>query len=334
MKVFVTGGAGYIGSHTCVELLQNGHEVVIADNLYNAKADVIRRIEEISGKNPIFYEIDVCDRESVRRIFREHRIDAVIHFAAYKAVGESCSIPLRYYRNNLDSALTVLECMQEANCKRIVFSSSATVYGPNNPIPYVEEMPANLATNPYGWTKVMIEQILRDISAADPEFSAVLLRYFNPIGAHSSGLLGDDPSGIPNNLMPYVVRVAAGSLEKLTVFGTDYDTPDGSCVRDYLHVVDLAKGHLKALDYAVEHTGAEAFNLGTGNGLSVLELVEAFESATGVAVNRTVGPRRDGDLPQIWADTAKAETRLRWRAEKSVEEMCRDSWTFAVNAMK
>ena len=334
MKVLVTGGAGYIGSHTCVELLQNGHEVVIADNLYNAKADVIRRIEEISGKTPVFYEIDVCEKAALRRIFREHRIDAVIHFAAYKAVGESCSIPLRYYRNNLDSALTVLECMEEAGCKRIVFSSSATVYGPQNPIPYVEEMPANMATNPYGWTKVMIEQMLRDICAADPEFSAILLRYFNPIGAHSSGLLGDDPSGIPNNLMPYVVRVATGQLEKLTVYGADYDTPDGSCVRDYLHVVDLARGHLKALDYAADHTGAEAFNLGTGNGLSVFELVEAFESATGVAVNRTVGPRRDGDLPQIWADTTKAETKLLWKAEKTVEEMCRDSWTFAVSAIK
>ena len=334
MKVLVTGGTGYIGSHTCVELLQNGYEVVIADDLSNSKREVVDRIGQICGTLPAFYEVNVCDRAAVSRIFAEHRIDAVIHFAGFKAVGESCKIPLRYYRNNLDSALTLLECMQEAGCKRIVFSSSATVYGPNNPVPYVEQMPAYLATNPYGWTKVMIEQMLRDICAADPAFSAVILRYFNPIGGHESGLLGDDPSGIPNNLMPYVVRVAAGQLEKLTIFGDDYDTPDGSCVRDYLHVVDLAKGHLKALDYAAAHQGAEAVNLGTGKGLSVFELVDAFERATGASVNRTVGPRRAGDLPGIWADTAKAELLLGWKAEKTVEEMCRDSWSYAVNAAK
>ena len=334
MKVLVTGGTGYIGSHTCVELLQNGYEVVIADDLSNSKREVVDRIGQICGTLPAFYEVNVCDRAAVSRIFAEHRIDAVIHFAAFKAVGESCKIPLRYYRNNLDSALTLLECMQEAGCKRIVFSSSATVYGPNNPVPYVEQMPAYLATNPYGWTKVMIEQMLRDICAADPAFSAVILRYFNPIGGHESGLLGDDPSGIPNNLMPYVVRVAAGQLEKLTIFGDDYDTPDGSCVRDYLHVVDLAKGHLKALDYAAAHQGAEAVNLGTGKGLSVFELVDAFERATGASVNRTVRPRRAGDLPGLWADTAKAELLLGWKAEKTVEEMCRDSWSYAVNAAK
>lgn len=332
MKVLVTGGTGYIGSHTCVELLNHGDEVVIVDNLYNSKREVVDRIASICGKSPVFYEVDVTDKAAVSRIFSQHQIDAVIHFAAYKAVGESCKIPLRYYRNNLDSALTLLECMQEAGCKNLVFSSSATVYGPNNPVPYVEEMPTHLATNPYGWTKVMIEQILRDISAADPDFSAVLLRYFNPIGAHESGLLGDDPSGIPNNLMPYVVRVASGQLEKLTMFGDDYNTPDGSCVRDYLHVVDLAKGHLKALDYAVAHKGAEAINLGTGKGLSVFELVNAFESATGVHVNRSVGPRRDGDLPQIWADTAKAEALLSWHADKTVEEMCRDSWNYVLKS--
>lgn len=328
MNVLVTGGTGYIGSHTCVELLQNGYNVIIVDNLSNSKGEVIDRIGSICGRMPVFYEADVCGKAAMGKIFREHSIDAVIHFAGFKAVGESCRIPLRYYRNNLDSALTLLECMQEANCKNIVFSSSATVYGPYNPIPYVEDMPAHIATNPYGWTKVMIEQILRDVSAADPEFSAVLLRYFNPIGGHSSGLLGDDPSGIPNNLMPYVVRVASGQLEKLTIFGEDYNTPDGSCVRDYLHVVDLAKGHLRALDYAAAHKGAEAINLGTGKGLSVFELVEAFERSTQVKVNRTVGPRRDGDLPQIWADTRKAETLLSWKAEKTVEEMCRDSWNF------
>lgn len=328
MRVLVTGGTGYIGSHTCVELLNHGYEVVIADNLCNSKEDVADRISKICGRAPKFYQADVCDREALSRIFHEQEIDAVIHFAGLKAVGESCRIPLRYYRNNLDSTLTLLECMEEAGCKKIVFSSSATVYGPHNPSPYTETMSANTATNPYGWTKVMIEQILRDKSAADPDFSAILLRYFNPIGAHKSGLLGDDPQGIPNNLMPYIVRVAAGQLEKLTIFGDDYPTPDGSCVRDYLHVVDLAKGHLKALDYTAKHKGVEAVNLGTGHGLSVFELVEAFESATGVKVSRVVGGRREGDLPQIWADTDKAETLLGWKAEKTVEEMCADSWNF------
>ncbi len=331
MRVLVTGGAGYIGSHTCVELLNSGYEVTVADNLCNAREDVIERIGSICGKKPEFYRVDVCDKAAMTEIFKAQKIDAVIHFAGLKAVGESCQIPLRYYRNNLDSTLTLLECMEEAGCKKIVFSSSATVYGPYNPAPYNESMPANTATNPYGWTKVFIEQILRDKAAADPEFSAVLLRYFNPIGAHASGFLGDDPRGIPNNLMPYVVRVAAGQLEKLTIFGDDYPTPDGSCVRDYIHVVDLAVGHLKALDYAKEHEGVEAVNLGTGRGLSVFELIEAFESATGVAVSRTVGPRRDGDLAEVWADTAKAQALLGWSAEKTVEEMCADSWRFVKN---
>lgn len=328
MQVLVTGGTGYIGSHTVVELLENGHEVTIVDNLSNSKEDVLQRIERICGKRPKFYQADVCDKENLRKIFSDNSVDAVIHFAGFKAVGESCKIPLKYYRNNLDSTLTLLECMDEAGCKKIVFSSSATVYGPNNPVPYTEDMPVNTATNPYGWTKVMIEQILRDKAAADAEFSAVLLRYFNPIGAHSSGLLGDDPQGIPNNLMPYVVRVAAGQLEKLTVFGDDYPTPDGSCLRDYIHVVDLAKGHLKALNYAAEHKGTEAINLGTGKGLSVFALVNAFEEATGVTVNRTVGSRRDGDLAAAWADTQKSKELLGWQAEKSVCEMCADSWNF------
>ena len=253
---------------------------------------------------------------------------AVIHFAGLKAVGESCRIPLRYYRNNLDSTLTLLEVMAEYGCTRLVFSSSATVYGPENPVPYAETMPAHLATNPYGWTKIMIEQMLRDYAAAAPGFTAVLLRYFNPIGGHASGLLGDDPNGIPNNLMPYIARVAAGKLERLTVFGDDYPTPDGTCLRDYLHVVDLAKGHLKALEYAAEHTGAEAFNLGTGSGVSVLELVHAFEKANGVRIPYVIGPRREGDLACCWADTKKAKEILGWTAEKSVEDMCRDSWRF------
>lgn len=328
MTVLVTGGAGYIGSHTCVELLNNGYDVVIADNLSNAKAEVIDRIARITGKRPEFYQVNVQDGEQLRRIFQEQSIDTVIHFAGLKAVGESCRIPLRYYRNNLDSTLTLLEIMQEYSCKQIVFSSSATVYGPSNLPPYEETMPANLATNPYGWTKVMIEQILRDYAMAHADFSAVLLRYFNPIGGHESGLLGDDPNGIPNNLMPYISRVAAGELERLTIFGNDYPTPDGTCQRDYIHVVDLAKGHLKALAYAEKHTGAEAINLGTGCGTSVLELVHTFMKVNHINVPYVIGARRDGDLPSIWADAKKAEALLGWKTEKTVEDMCADSWRF------
>ena len=332
MTILVTGGAGYIGSHTVVELLQAGHTPIIADDLTNARADVIDRIETITGIRPVFYEVNCCDGDALRKIFSAHRIDAVIHFAAFKAVGESVKQPLRYYRNNLDSALTLLEIMGEFGCKTFVFSSSATVYGPNNPYPYREEMNAIESSSPYGWTKVMIERILRDHCAADPDFSAVLLRYFNPIGGHESGLLGDDPNGIPNNLMPYIGRVAAGKLEKLTVFGGDYDTPDGTCQRDYLHVVDLARGHLKALEYAAAHKGAEAFNLGTGTGVSVLELVNAFEQANGIRLPYVIGPRRDGDLPAFWADASKAKDVLGWEATHTVEDMCRSSWNFAKNA--
>jgi len=293
---------------------------------------VPERIAVIAGAAPVFYQVDVRDKDALREIFRAYAIDSVIHFAGFKAVGESCREPLKYYRNNIDSTLTLLEVMGEFGCKTIVFSSSATVYGPNNPVPYREDMPANVATNPYGWTKLMIEQILRDQASADPEFRAVLLRYFNPIGAHPTGLLGDDPNGIPNNLMPYVARVAAGILPKLTVFGGDYDTPDGTCLRDYLHVVDLAKGHLAAIDYAASHPGAEAINLGTGSGVSVLELVHAFTRATGREVPYVIGPRRDGDLPMVWADAGKAKALLGWTAEKTLEEMCRDSWSFASKA--
>ena len=332
MTVFVTGGAGYIGSHTCVELLQAGYDVIIADDLSNASAEVPGRIETITGRAPVFYRVNVCDKDALRRIFAAHSIDAVIHFAGFKAVGESCTVPLRYYRNNLDSTLTLLEVMEEFGCKRFVFSSSATVYGPSNPVPYREDMPANTCSNPYGWTKLMIEQILRDNASADPAFSAILLRYFNPIGAHESGLLGDDPNGIPNNLMPYVARVAAGILPRLTVFGDDYATPDGTCRRDYLHVVDLAKGHLLALDYAMAHTGAEPINLGTGSAVSVLELVHAFRDVNKIDVPYVIGPRREGDLPEFWADAAKAKALLGWTAEKTLDDMCRDSWNFVCSA--
>ena len=332
MKVLVTGGAGYIGSHTAVELLNADHEVIIVDDLSNAKEDVIARIETITGTRPAFYRLDSCDKDALRKVFANQHIDAVIHFAGYKAVGESVKKPLAYYRNNIDSTLALLEVMEEFGCRKFVFSSSATVYGPENPYPYREEMPAIQSSSPYGWSKVMNERILTDYCVANPDFCAVLLRYFNPIGAHNSGLLGDDPNGIPNNLMPYIGRVAAGQLEKLTIFGGDYDTPDGTCQRDYLHVVDLAVGHLKALEYAASHTGAEAINLGTGNGISVLELVHAFENANGLQLNYTIGPRRDGDLPAFWADATKAERLLGWKAVYSVEDMCRSAWQFARNS--
>lgn len=328
MEVLVTGGAGYIGSHTVVELINAGHKAIIVDDLSNAKANVVDRIETITGKRPAFYEMDCKNGGKLREVFAAHKIDAVIHFAAFKAVGESVKKPLQYYRNNLDSTMTLLEVMEEYGCKKLVFSSSATVYGPENPHPYREEMPAIQSSSPYGWTKVMNERILTDHVTAHPDFCAVLLRYFNPIGAHESGLLGDDPNGIPNNLMPYIARVAAGQLEKLTIFGGDYPTPDGTCQRDYLHVVDLAVGHLKALEYAQNNTGAEAINLGTGNGISVLELVHAFEKANGIKLPYVVGPRRDGDLPAFWADAEKAKRILGWEATHTVEDMCRSSWNF------
>ena len=332
MNILVTGGAGYIGSHTVVELMNAGHHPIIVDDLSNARWDVRDRIGQITGRVPAFYEIDCADKKELQQVFKDYKIDAVIHFAGFKAVGESVREPLKYYRNNLDSTLTLLEVMEQAGCKKLVFSSSATVYGPNNPHPYKEEMPAIQSSSPYGWTKVMIERILTDYCTAHPDFCAVLLRYFNPIGAHDSGLLGDDPNGIPNNLMPYIGRVAAGQLEKLTIFGGDYDTPDGTCQRDYLHVVDLAVGHLKALEYAAEHEGVEAINLGTGNGISVLELVNAFQKVNGIELPYVIGPRRDGDLPAFWADAEKAKKLLGWEAVHTVEDMCRSSWEFAKNA--
>ena len=326
MAVLLTGGAGYIGSHTAVEFLNAGQEVVIADDLSNSSRDVADRIAQITGKTPKFYEINVADADAVEQLFSENEIEAVVHFAGYKAVGESVRKPLMYYRNNIDTALTVLEVMKQHGCHRFVFSSSATVYGVNNPSPYLETMPAGNCTNPYGWTKYMIEQILIDAAAADSELSAVLLRYFNPIGAHESGLIGEKPNGIPNNLMPYITQVAVGKLPRLSVFGNDYPTPDGTGVRDYIHVVDLAKGHVAAMQYAMSHTGAEAINLGTGRGTSVLELVETFQRVNGVEVPYVIAPRRDGDLASYYADATKAWELLHWKTELSVEDMCRDSW--------
>ncbi|MBQ8595169.1 MAG: UDP-glucose 4-epimerase GalE [Oscillospiraceae bacterium] len=332
MNVLVTGGAGYIGSHTVVELINAGYEPIVVDDLSNAKEDVIDRIEIITGKRPVFYKVDCKDKEAMRKVFSDNKIDSVIHFAAYKAVGESVRIPLEYYRNNIDSTLTLMEVMEEFGCKKFVFSSSATVYGPNNPYPYKEDMKAIESSSPYGWTKVMIERILTDYVTAHPDYCAILLRYFNPIGSHESGLLGDDPNGIPNNLMPYISRVAAGQLEKLTIYGDDYPTPDGTCQRDYLHVVDLAIGHLKALEYAENKEGVEAINLGTGNGVSVMELVHAFDKANDMELPYVIGPRRDGDLPAFWADAEKAKNLLGWEATHSVEDMCRSAWKFAKKA--
>ena len=330
MQVLVTGGAGYIGSHTVVELINAGHQVIIVDDLSNAKASVIARIEEITGVRPLFYQLNCCSSKLID-VFKKHSIDAVIHFAGFKAVGESVHKPLQYYRNNIDSTLMLLEAMEGGNCQNLVFSSSATVYGPNNPYPYKEDMPAIQSSSPYGWTKIMIERILTDYVTAHPDFCAVLLRYFNPIGAHDSGLLGDDPNGIPNNLMPYIGRVAAGKLERLTIFGGDYETPDGTCLRDYIHVVDLAIGHVKALEYAQRNNGVEAINLGAGVGVSVLDLVKTFERANGITLPYIIGPRRSGDLPAFWADAEKAKKLLNWQAVHTLDDMCISSWKYAQN---
>lgn len=324
--ILLTGAAGFIGSHTAAELLTAGHEVVIVDNLYNSDRSVIDRLETITGRRPVFYEADVADREALEAVFERHSFDAVIHFAGYKAVGESVQKPVDYYRNNLDTTLTLLETMRKHGCKRIIFSSSATVYGTSDKVPFTEDAETGGCTNPYGWTKFMIEQILRDAAAADPQLSVVLLRYFNPIGAHESGMIGEKPNGIPNNLMPYITQVAAGIRDHLSVFGNDYPTPDGTGVRDYIHVVDLAKGHVAAFDYSMKHTGAEVFNLGTGVGYSVLDLVKAFEEANGVKIPYEITARRAGDIATCYAATDKAEKLLHWRAEKSLTDMCRDAW--------
>jgi UDP-glucose 4-epimerase len=327
MTVLVTGGTGYIGAHTCVELLSAGYEVVVADNFVNSKPEVIGRIKEITGKDFKFYETDVTDKQSLDKIFSENKIDAVIHFAGLKAVGESVEKPLEYYRNNLTSTLSLCEAMREHDCFNLVFSSSATVYSAENEVPYVEGMSTS-CTNPYGWTKLMTEQILSDAAKADERLSVMLLRYFNPIGAHESGLIGEDPQGIPNNLLPYIGRVAAGRLEKLGVFGNDYPTPDGTGVRDYVHVVDLAKGHLAAIDYCVKHKGAERINLGTGKGTSVLEILHAFERACGKAIPYEIKPRRKGDIATCYANCDKARELLGFSARYTIDEMCESSWKF------
>ena len=331
MTVLLAGGAGYIGSHTAVQLLMSGHDVVIADDYSNSCPEVVNRIEEITGKRVRAYETDVKDKVKVQQIFAENEIDCVIHFAGLKAVGESVQQPLKYYRNNIDTTLTLLECMQEAGVKQFVFSSSATVYGEENAIPYIETMKRGSCSNPYGWTKSMLEQVLTDIQKADPEWNVMLLRYFNPIGAHKSGTIGENPNGIPNNLMPYITQVAVGKLKELGVFGNDYDTPDGTGVRDYIHVVDLAKGHVKALKKIEENPGLAIYNLGTGKGYSVLDIVKNFEAATGVKIPYAIKPRRAGDIATCYCDASKAAKELGWTAENGIREMCEDSWRWQSN---
>ena len=320
MAILITGGAGYIGSHTCIELVKSGRDVVIIDNLRNSKKEAVKRIEKILGKPVKFYEGDVRDRELLRKIFTENKIEAAIHFAGLKAVGESAQIPLEYYENNLDSTFVLCDVMKEFGVKKIVFSSSATVYGLSKTMPLVETMPLG-AINPYGRTKLFIEYILRDIYNADNDWCVALLRYFNPIGAHESGLIGEDPKGIPNNLMPYISQVAVGRLEKLRVFGNDYNTPDGTGVRDYIHVVDLAVGHVKAVDWVLENKGCEAINLGTGNGCSVLQLREAFEKASGIKIPYEIVGRRPGDPDEVYANADKAKKLLGWEATKTIDDM-------------
>ncbi|MGM9614653.1 MAG: UDP-glucose 4-epimerase GalE [Oscillospiraceae bacterium] len=326
MTILLTGAAGYIGSHTAVELASVGYDVVIVDNYNNSSPIAVARCEEITGRKMPLFEADVADKDALRRIFAETKPDAVMHFAGHKAVGESVAKPLMYYRNNLDSTLSLLEVMAEFGVGPFIFSSSATVYGEDTQVPCVETARVGGCTNPYGWTKFMIEQIARDAAVADPNMSVVLLRYFNPVGAHESGRIGENPTGIPNNLMPYITQVAVGKRDHLSIFGNDYPTPDGTGVRDYIHVVDLARGHVAALEYALGHKGTEVFNLGTGHGVSVLELVNAFMKATGVSIPYVITDRRPGDLAECWADPTKAQTVLGWRAEKTVEDMCADSW--------
>lgn len=331
MSILVTGGAGFIGSHTCVELLNAGYEVVVVDNLYNASEKALERVEQITGKKVTFYEADILDRDALNAIFDKEQVESVIHFAGYKAVGESVRKPIEYYYNNITGTLILCDVMRKHNVKNIVFSSSATVYGDPAFIPITEECPKGKITNPYGQTKGMLEQVLTDIFVSDPEWRVVLLRYFNPIGAHKSGLIGEDPKGIPNNLVPYVAQVAIGKLKCLGVFGNDYDTHDGTGVRDYIHVVDLAKGHVKALKKIEENAGLKIYNLGTGVGYSVLDIVKNFEAATGVKIPYVIKPRRAGDIATCYSDASLAEKELGWKAENGIKEMCEDSWRWQKN---
>ena len=329
MAILLPGGAGYIGSHTAVELLNEGKEIVIIDNFSNSKPEVLDKIKQITGKDFKFYEMDYSNKEELNKVFTENKIDAVLNFAGYKAVGESVKKPIQYYMNNISGALVLLDVMRAHNCKKFIFSSSATVYGDPATVPITEEFPTGGTTNPYGTTKLFIEQILKDIYNSDNSWDICILRYFNPVGAHESGLIGEEPQGIPNNLMPYVARVAAGILPELSVFGNDYDTPDGTGVRDYIHVVDLAKGHVKALEKLdKEHEGLFIYNLGTGTGYSVLDMVKAFEKATGKEVKYKIAPRRSGDIAKCYADPAKAKIELGWVAEKNLDDMCKDSWHY------
>ena len=331
MNVLVTGGAGYIGSHTCVELLESGYGVVVIDNLCNSNPESLRRVQEITGKELKFYEGDVRDEALLRKIFAENEIGCVIHFAGLKAVGESVAMPWEYYDNNLNTTLVLTKVMKDVGMKKIIFSSSATVYSAGNEMPLKETSTTGNCTNPYGWTKYMTEQILSGMANADKEWGVVLLRYFNPIGAHISGRIGEDPRGIPNNLMPYISQVAVGRRERLSVFGNDYDTHDGTGVRDYIHVVDLAKGHVAAVKYVLANPGCDVFNLGTGTGYSVLDMVKSFESVNGVAVPYVITERRPGDLATCYADPAKSAEKLGWKAEKNLDDMCRDTWRWQKN---
>ncbi len=331
MKILLTGGAGYIGSHTAVELYSAGHEVVIVDSLVNSKEEAVRRTEKITGKSIPFYKADVRDREAMDSIFKAHKIDAVIHFAGLKAVGESCVKPLEYYENNMNATFVLLDVMRNNGCKNIIFSSSATVYGNPAIIPITEECPKGHCTNPYGQTKSMLEEVLSDVQKADPEWNVVLLRYFNPIGAHKSGLIGENPNGIPNNLMPYITQTAIGLRKELGVFGNDYDTPDGTGIRDYIHVVDLANGHVAALKAIEKKCGLAIYNLGTGHGYSVLDVVKAFEKANNLKVPYVIKPRRPGDIATCYCNPAKAKAELGWEAQFGIEDMCRDSWNFQKN---
>lgn len=331
MRILVTGGAGYIGSHTCVELLNLGYEVVVVDNLCNSSEESLNRVEKITGKKPVFYKADLLDRDALEEIFAKEPVDAVIHFAGLKAVGESVAKPLEYYHNNITGTLILCDVMRNHGVKKIIFSSSATVYGDPAFVPITEDCPKGTITNPYGQTKSMLEQVLTDLHTADPEWSVILLRYFNPVGAHKSGLIGEDPAGIPNNLTPYITQVAVGKLKEVGVFGNDYDTPDGTGVRDYIHVVDLALGHVKALEKFKEENAVRVYNLGTGHGYSVLDMIAGFSKACGKEIPYVIKPRRPGDIATCYADPTKAKEELGWAAERGLEEMCEDGWRWQSN---